>query len=148
MYNRYNEDDYLLRLGRIANGCGLIGIVVGIMLSVLWNYSTPGIVFFALFAGYLGMSSFWGVYKLNRWFQRYKAKMPLSLWYLFRIGVWGAGTLVGILFYGAFQQFILTLALDDGSGKPGLIQSIIILMPYIGPKYADKINYNPHGRRH
>lgn len=146
-HQRQSEDDYLLKLGRRCTSLTIIGIILGIIISLINNFNIPGTIFFSLFTGYLLGTAFWGVHKLNRWFYRYRSKMPELIWQVLRVPVWGAGILIGILFYGAFQQFILLLALDDGSGKPTVFQSIIILTPYIGPKYADKINYNPHGKR-
>ena len=148
MYHRQqSEDQYLLILGRRCTGLAIIGFIIGLIISLINNFNLPGIIFFSLFIAYLTGTAFWGVYKLNRWFYKYRPKMPDPIWQVFRIPVWAVGILIGIIFYGAFQQFILLLALDDGSGKPTVFQSVIILTPYIGPKYADKINYNPHGKR-
>ncbi|MBF8436494.1 hypothetical protein I0Q91_05355 [Halanaerobiaceae bacterium Z-7014] len=148
MYHRQqSEDQYLLVLGRRSTGSAIIGFLIGIIISLINNFNIPGLIFFSLFVAYLTGTAFWGVYKLNRWFYKYRSKMPDPIWQIFRVPVWAAGILIGIMFYGAFQQFILLLALDDGSGKPTVLQSIIILTPYIGPKYADKINYSPHGKR-
>ena len=146
-HRRQSEDEYLLILGRRCTGIAIIGFIVGLIISLINNFNLPGLIFFSLFTSYLAGTAFWGVYKLNRWFYKYRSKMPDTIWQIFRIPVWATGILIGIIFYGAFQQFILLLALDDGSGKPTVFQSIIILTPYIGPKYADKINYNPHGKR-
>ena len=148
MYHRQqSEDQYLLILGRRCTGLAIIGFIIGLIISLINNFNLPGIIFFSLFIAYLTGTAFWGVYKLNRWFYKYRSKMPDPIWQAFRVPVWAVGILIGIIFYGAFQQFILLLALDDGSGKPTVFQSVIILTPYIGPKYAEKINYNPHGKR-
>ncbi len=146
-HRRQSEDDYLLILGRRCTGLAIIGFIIGIIISLFNNFSIPGIIFFTLFTGYLFGTAFWGVYNLNRWFYKYRSKMPDPVWQIIRVPVWAVGIIIGILFYGAFQQFILLLALDDGSGKPTVFQSIIILTPYIGSKYADKINYSPKGKR-
>ena len=146
MYHKHqSEDDYLLTLGRRCTGLAIIGFIIGIIISLLNNFNIPGTIFFSLFTAYLTGTAFWGVYKLNRWFYRYRSKMPDPIWQITRVPVWAAGILIGILFYGAFQQFILLLALDDGSGKPGLLASVLILTPVIGPRFTDYINYSPYG---
>ncbi len=145
MYSHRNQDDHLLHLGRTATGIGLLALLASVVLGLYLNFPAAGIFFFSLFGFYIGMTSFWGIYNLNRWFRKYRFRMPEPLWYLLRIPLFVLGFFLGILLYGIFHQFVLLLALDDGSGKPGLLASLIILTPIIGPRFADYINYSPYG---
>jgi len=145
MYSRRNQDDHLLNLGRKATGTGLLVLLAAVLLGLYLDFPAVGIFFFALFGFYIGMTSFWGIYNLNRWFHKYRYRMPELLWYILKVPVFILGFFLGILLYGIFQQFVLLLALDDGSGKPGLLASVLILTPVIGPRFTDYINYSPYG---
>ena len=43
-----NEDDYMLFLGRKASGWGFIGVLVGIVISLLMDFPLAGLIFSAL----------------------------------------------------------------------------------------------------
>ncbi len=147
-YQTKNEDDYMLYLGRISTGMGIAGIFLGILISLFAGFSRPALFFFSLFAGYIGLSGFWGIHRVHKSLRKYRWQLPDLVYKFFKLLAIPPGIILGMLFYGAFQQFVLLLALDDGSGKPGLFQSVLILTPYLGPWYAEKINYNPYGRKH
>jgi len=147
VYTQRNQDDYMLFLGRTASGLGLLGALIAILLGFLQNFSGVAIFFLALLLFYIGMTSFWGMYNLNQWFKKYRSRLPEPLWQLARIPVIFLGFLLGILLYGIFHQFVLLLALDDGSGKPGVLASLILLLPFIGPRFANYIDYSPYGRQ-
>ncbi len=142
-----NEDDYMLFLGRKASGWGFIGVLVGIVISLLMDFPLAGLIFFSLAAGYIGLTGFWGVHALHKKVRKYRMRLPDIIYMLLKLLAVIPGVILGIFFYGAFQQFVLLLALDDGSGKPGLFQSVLILTPYLGPWYADKIDYTPYGSK-
>lgn len=143
-----NEDDYMLYLGRLSTGSGIAGFFIGVLISLLWGFSLLGLIFFGLFTGYIGLSGFWGIHRINKSLRKYRWKVPGLIYKIFKVLAIPPGIILGMLFYGAFQQFVLLLALDDGSGKPGLFQSLLILTPYLGPWYAERIDYNPYGRKY
>ncbi len=147
-YQTKNEDDYMLYLGRLSSSLGIVGFFIGVLISIISGFSNLELVFFSLFTGYIGFSGFWGVHRVYKSLRKYRWKLPDIVYKLGKILAIPPGIILGMLFYGAFQQFVLLLALDDGSGKPGLFQSLIILTPYLGPWYAEKIDYNPYGRKH
>lgn len=148
MYNQggggmyFNQDEFLLHQGRLATGFGLIGAAVGIVVSYILGFTTLGTILMTAFTGYLGLTGFWGGYKMNLWIRKYKYRMPTLLWHVLRILAAAAGVIMGVVLWGVFEHFILLLAMG-GTGDPGLIASQIILLPKLGSWYADRINYNP-----
>ncbi len=144
--SQMDKDQYMLYLGRLATGWGIIGFIAGIIISLFLSYSLPGLFFFGLLTAYIGLTGFWGTHKFHTWLRKYRWQLPGPLYKLLKILTALPGIILGILFYGAFQQFVLLLALDDGSGEPGFLQSFLILTPKIGPWYADKIDFSPYGR--
>ena len=137
-----NEDEYILYIGRRATGSGLLGLFVGFVSSVIMNFSSVGIFFFSIFVGYLFLTGFWGGYNINRWFRKFKFRLPTPLWVSGRIPVIVIGVIAGWMVWGFFEHFILLLAMG-ASGDPGMILSQILLIPKVGSKVADKINYHP-----
>lgn len=51
------------------------------------------------------------------------------------------GFFIGLIGYGFIEHFLLLLALDQHKKGTGLIGAQIILLPYLGQLYADKIDY-------
>jgi hypothetical protein len=49
----FNEDEYLLYIGRLATGSGLIGLVSGLIISLLLAWGSFGMIFLMLFFYYL-----------------------------------------------------------------------------------------------
>ncbi|MFW5980459.1 MAG: hypothetical protein ACOCRB_00415 [Halanaerobiaceae bacterium] len=137
-----NQDEYLLYVGRLATGSGIIGLVGGLVFSLAIGFSGILLIFFTLLTGYLFLTGFWGGYKLNRWFRKFKYRMPTALWAVSRIPVVGFGIIAGWIVWGIFEHFILLLAMG-AEGNPGMILSQFILVPKIGQGIADKMDYNP-----
>ncbi|MGM0499903.1 MAG: hypothetical protein ACQERL_06800 [Bacillota bacterium] len=137
----YNQDLYYLNLGRKATLIAIIGFTIGIIFAFLLSFSKIAIFFTALIFAYIALSSFWGAYNLSKWFKKYRYRMPKYLWYLLNIFIYLAGIIVGLIGYGFIEHFLLVLAIDQQKDNIGLISAQIILIPYLGSKYAKKINY-------
>lgn len=137
----YNQDLYYLNLGRKATLIAIIGFIIGIIIAFLFSFSKIAIFFTALIFAYIALSSFWGAYNLSKWFKKYRYRMPKYLWFLLNIFIYLAGIIVGLIGYGFIEHFLLVLAIDQQKDNIGLISAQIILIPYLGSKYAKKINY-------
>ena len=138
----YNQDLYYLNLGRKATLIAILGFMIGIIFAFSISFSKIAMLFTALIFAYIAISSFWGIYNLNRWFQKYRYRMPKYLWYFLNIFIYLAGIIVGLIGYGFIEHFLLVLAIDQQKNNIGLISAQIILIPYLGSKYAKKINYH------
>lgn len=143
MFGTFNEDDYVIYTGRLATSCGLFGMVLGLILSSIFSFTTLGTVLAMIGLAYLFTTGFWGAYNLDRWFRRYKFRIPTTLWQLLRVPVVILGLVLGIIGWGVFEHFILLLAM--GLPSPGLIAAQIILLPWIGSWFSNYIDYNPYG---
>lgn len=140
----FNENEFILNNGRKATGSGIIGLIIGFILSLILSFTTFGTILMMLFSCYLFLTGFWGGYKLNFWFRKFRYRMPIYLWHVSRVFVIFVGILLGIVGYGVFEHFILLLAMGSSSDGPGMIASQIILLPYVGKYYSDRINYDPN----
>ncbi len=137
----YDENEFFIMQGRKASSAGVTGLFLGIIISLI---ITPGkllslILILSLI--YFFITGYWGVTKLNRWFRKYRYKMPPVIWNLLRVIITVVGYILGIIGWGFFEHFILLLSMESIEGRPGLIGAQIILLPWIGPWYAKKINY-------
>ena len=137
-----SEDEYIMHVGRKATGSGLIGFGIGFIFSLFMNFSLVGIVFFSLLSGYLFLTGFWGGYNVNRWFRKFRHRLPKYIWVSGKVPVITIGVIAGWMVWGFFEHFILLLAMG-ASGNPGMILAQILLIPKLGSKVADKINYHP-----
>ena len=138
----YNQDRFIINLGRKATLYGIIGFLCGLISALLLSFSEIAIFFTALFFSFFFTSSFWGVHNLKMWFNKYRYKMPKYIWYFLNIFVYLGGIIVGIIGYGFIEHFLLLLAMDQHKKGTGLIGAQIILFPYLGDFYAEKIDYN------
>lgn len=138
----YNQDLYYINLGRKATLISIIGFVIGIIFAFSLSLSKIAIVFTALIFAYIALSSFWGTHNLAKWFKKYRYRMPQYLWYFLNVFVYLAGIIIGLIGYGFIEHFLLVLAIDQQKENIGLISAQIILIPYLGSKYAEKINYH------
>lgn len=139
----FNENKFIINNGRKASSSGLIGLLIGLIMSLIFSFSWLGTMFFALFIGYIFLTSFWGGYKINFWFRKYKYKMPSLLWQGLRVPVVTLGSILGILCWGFFEHFILLLGISTGyKAGPGMISAQIILLPYIGKHYSKYIKFD------
>ena len=138
----YNQDQFVIKLGRKATVSGLVGLVVGLISAFLLSFSMIGIFFTAIIFSYIFTSSFWGIHNLKMWYNKYRYRMPEYLWYFLSIFVYLLGILLGLIGYGFIEHFLLILAIEQQKKGPGLIGAQIILLPYLGKLYAEKINYN------
>ncbi len=137
----YNQDYIIINQGRKATFYGILGFLFGITVSFL--LSVPAIAIFTaavIFSGFF-TSSFWGIHNIKMWFNKYRYRMPEYLWYFLNIFVYPAGIFVGLIGYGFIEHFLLLLAMSQHKNETGLIGAQIILIPYLGELYAEKINY-------
>lgn len=138
----FDENKFIIDNGRKATTSGLIGLVIGLILSKVFMFSWPGVTLFCIFMTYISLTAFWGAYKLNLWFRKYKYRMPGVLWQTLRIIVILSGGLLGTLGWGFFEHFILLLSISTGyDNVSGMISAQIILLPYLGKYYARYINF-------
>ncbi|RCW58740.1 MULTISPECIES: hypothetical protein [Halanaerobium] len=138
----YNQDQFIIKLGRKATISGLIGFLCGLIAAFLLSFSIIAIAFTAIIFSFFFTSAFWGIHNLKMWFNKYRYRMPEYLWYFLNIFVYLGGVIVGLIGYGFIEHFLLLLAMDQHKKGTGLIGAQIILLPYLGKIYADKINYN------
>lgn len=138
----YNQDRFIINLGRKATIYGIIGFFVGIIAAFLLSFSKIAIFITAIIFSFFFTSSFWGVHNLKMWFNKYRYRMPKFIWYFLNIFVYLAGIFVGLVGYGFIDHFLLLLAMDQNKKGTGLIGAQIILLPYVGKLYAEKINYH------
>ncbi|MEJ6952346.1 hypothetical protein [Natronospora cellulosivora (SeqCode)] len=141
----FNENEYILNNGRKATATGILGLILGFIISLLLNLSMFAFILLTILIGYLFLTSYWGIYKSNFWFRKYRYKLPYTIWLFLRVFVLIAGAILGILFLGFFEHFILLLAMGSDPDGPGMIAAQIILIPFIGEKYAGLIKYTPDG---
>lgn len=137
----YNQDQFIVNLGRKATISGLAGLIIGIIFAYLFSFSKVAIFFTAVFFSCFFTSSFWGIHNLKMWYNKYRYRMPKYLWYFLSIFVYFAGILVGLIGYGFIEHFLLLLAMGQHKKGTGLIGAQIILLPYLGKIYAKKNNY-------
>jgi hypothetical protein len=138
----YNQDRFIINLGRKATIYGIIGLLCGLISALLLSFSEIAIFFTALFFSFFFTSSFWGVHNLKMWFNKYRYQLPKYIWYFLNIFVYTAGFFLGLIGYGFIDHFLLLLSISQQKDGPGLFGSQIVLLPYLGDLYADKINYN------
>ncbi|MFW5736830.1 MAG: hypothetical protein ACOC4L_03520 [Halanaerobium sp.] len=138
----YNQDQYIINQGKRATISGLIGFAFGLITAFLLSFSKIAVIFTALFFAYFFTSSYWGIHSLRMWFNKYRYRMPVYLWYFLMIFIYLAGLILGLISYGFIEHFLLLLAMDQHKKGTGLIGAQIILIPYLGDIYADKINYH------
>lgn len=141
-FGMFNEDDYLLRKGRLATTSGLIGIAAALVVSSLSRFSVLGSIVFALVFFYLFTCGFWGAYNVNQWFRRYRYRMPLVLWHILRVFAVVIGAGLGIFGWGVFEHFLLLLAM--GVPKLGIVGAQLILLPVVGRRFARLLKYDPY----
>ena len=138
----YNQDRFIINQGRKPTFYGIIGLLFGLISAFLLSVPVIAVVFAAVIFCCFFTSSFWGIYNVKKWFNKYRYRMPKYLWYFFNIFVYPAGIFVGLIGYGFIEHFLLLLAMSQHKNETGLIGAQIILLPYLGELYADKINYN------
>lgn len=138
----FDENKFIINNGRKATLSGIIGILLGVIFSKIMSFSLSGMIIFALFSGYIFLTAFWGAYKINFWFRRYKYKIPSFLWQIMRVLLLFVGIILGILGWGFFEHFILLISMGSGNKDgPGMIAAQLILIPYIGRYYARYLEY-------
>ena len=138
----YNQDNYIINQGKKATIYGIIGFLFGFAAAILLSFSKIALLFTAIIFAYFFVSSFWGIHSLKMWFNKYRYRMPQYIWYFLNIFVYLGGIIVGIIGYGFIEHFLLLLAMDQHKKGTGLIGAQIILFPYLGDFYAEKIDYN------
>jgi hypothetical protein len=137
----YNQDRFIINQGRKATFYGIIGLLFGLISAFLLSVPVIAVVFAAVIFSCFFTSSFWGIYNVKKWFNKYRYRMPEYLWYFLNIFVYPAGIFVGLIGYGFIEHFLLLLAMSQHKNETGLIGAQIILIPYLGELYAEKINY-------
>lgn len=138
----YNQDQFIIKLGRKATLSGIVGLVLGLIAGFLLSFSKLGIIVTAIiFSGFF-TSSYWGVHKLKMWYKKYEYRLNKYIWYALFPFVFLTGILLGAVGYGIIEHFLLLLAMDQQKKGAGLIGAQIILIPYLGDYYAKKINYS------
>lgn len=138
----YNQDQYFINLGRKATAAALAAFFLGIAVALVFSLSILTLFFTAIIFAYIALSSFWGIYNLEKWFKKYRYKMPKYLWYFLNLFIIIAGIIVGCFGYGFIEHFLLVLAVEQQKDNLNLITAQIILLPYLGPKYAESKNYH------
>ncbi len=142
MYEPFNEDEHLIRVGRFATGFGLLGTAGGLAASLLLGVGTFASFLFILLFTYFGAAGYHGAYQMHLWSLRYRYRMPRILWYCLRFGAFVFGIVAGFVGWGAFEHFLLLLSMSVSSGK-GIIASQIVLIPGIGQPFASWIGFDP-----
>ncbi len=138
----FDENKFIINNGRRATASGLIGMFIGLLISFMSSFSLIGTIIFTFFMGYVFLTGFWGGYKINLWYRKYKYRLPTILWQSIRVLLIISGIIFGIIIQGFFEHFILLLGMSTGyKNGPGMISAQIILLPYIGKRYAKKINF-------
>lgn len=136
----YNEEDFILYPGRVATAAGIIGFLTGIIITRLTIYDIFTIVVIPILFGYAGLTGSWGFYLTNRWFMKYRYRMHLYLWYVLRIPVIAAGSVLGLCGWGLLEHFILLLAIN---ARGGILGSQLVLLPIVGRKFAKLLRRSP-----
>ena len=63
----------------------LIGLALGLILSIPTGTDALSIIAVTVIFGYLGVTGFWGAYNIDRWFRKYRYRMPKPAWYVLRV---------------------------------------------------------------
>ncbi|SFL52454.1 hypothetical protein [Halanaerobium salsuginis] len=137
----YNQDQYLINLGRKATTSALIGLLLAVILTFYFSLSKIITFFIIILFIYIFGTAFWGINKLKMWFNKYRYRLPSYIWYPAHLIIYLVGFLLGIIGYGFIEHFLLLLAMEQNKRGAGFIGSQIILLPYLGNLYAKKINY-------
>jgi len=145
MFDPFNEEDFLLRPGRLATTAGLIGFLCGIVITLLTIYDIFTIVVIPLLFGYLGLTGFWGAYNISQWFRRYRYRMHKHVWNVLRIPVLALGVVLGVCGWGVMEHFTLLLAVD---AKGSIFGSQLVLLPVVGRKFAKILRRSPYQNSH
>lgn len=138
----YNQDRFIINQGRKATFYGIFGFLFGLIGTFLLAVPIIAVIAAAVLFSVIFTSSFWGIQKIKMWFNKYRYRIPKYLWYILNIFIYPTGVLLGLVGYGFIEHFLLLLAMSQHKKGTGLISAQIILMPYLGELYADKINYN------
>ena len=144
--NLRNEDDYLIYIGRLATGSGIIGMLIALTISLIYSWPTLGAVAFMLFGGYVGTTGFWGAHQSKKWFRKYKYKMNSIIWHIVRVLVIIIGFFLGLIVWGIIEHLLLIIAMEETVGDDhfsSLIITLALLIPYLGPHLEEAINYSP-----
>lgn len=145
-YNNQNsEDQYLIYIGRLATGSGIIGMIAALIISLIYSFTIPGTIAFIFFGGYVGNTGFWGGHNTNKWFRRFKYRMNSLVWNILRIPAIIGGAFLGLIVWGLIEQLLLVIAMEDTVGKnhfSSFIIAIGLLIPYFGPRLEESINYS------
>ncbi len=136
----YDQDEYFLYTGRLATASGLVGIVLGVLLSTLSGSGRFATIVVPIVFAYLFVTGFWGAYNLNQWFMRYRYRLPIVIWHIMRIPVLLVGVIAGVFGWGVLEHFVLLLAMD---ARFGLLGAQLILIPGIGRKIGQLLKYHP-----
>lgn len=132
------RDMYLIKAGRKATSFGLLALIIGVILSKIMELNPVLMVMIPLVFAYCFLSFYWGGYKANLWFNKYKYRMPSKLWLILRYPVIVLGAITGILLWGFMEHFFLLMAIMTKLER-GLILSQLILCPVLGRWVARRV---------
>ncbi len=119
---------------------------ITLVFSIINSLGYIATIALMLVAGYLFLTGFWGAHNTNRWFIKYKYRLPTIIWHIVRIPIVLGGIILGFLLWGLLEHLFLLLAMEDtidNSHFKAFFVVFLLLLPYFGPYYADKIDYNP-----
>lgn len=130
----YNEDDRLIRNGRIATTSGLAGGITGIILSAAAHLSTGSGIIVVLLFSYIGLSGYWGASVFYEKSRRYKYRMPEILFRVVQFPIVATGVAIGLIGYGIYEHLILLISIQT-RGNIRFAKAQMILTPILGPVY-------------
>jgi len=144
LYTQADAEQFTFRVARRATASGLIGAAIGLTVPLVAGLPWGFAIFLAFLLGYLSLTGYWGIHGAETWYQRYRYEWTPVLWYALRPVVVIVGCLLGWVFFGVYEHFMLLLAMT-GSGDIGVLRAQICLLPYIGPKITEKVYFKSQG---
>ncbi|MFW5891435.1 MAG: hypothetical protein ACOC4G_12585 [Bacillota bacterium] len=132
------KDMYLVRAGRRASGLGVLALLGGLVFSLILDLSIIPTILLGLVSGYVFLSCYWGGFKTNLWYNRYRYQLSEWIWKALKYPVLICGSFLGLFLWGFLEHFFLLVAIMTNKGI-GIIHAQLLLLPFVGSWLGEKL---------